>query len=264
MSIIEAILLGLLQGLTEFLPISSSGHLKLGQLLLGMDHLEGYVTFDLVCHLGTLLAILFSFRKELKELFTSNQRGIWLLFLATLPLVPLYFLFKPIKAIYGLPQYLGFFFLLSALFLFLGERFTLKKPVHSSLKRSSCEAAFIGCMQAIAILPGVSRSGSTIAAANFLGWERTAAAKFSFLLAIPTILGGLFLESLQMLNGLSVSHELPFAVYFAGFSVSFLVGSLALRWLMNLLKKRTFKPFAWYCLCVGIFALVYINFFYPK
>ncbi|MDR3624256.1 MAG: undecaprenyl-diphosphate phosphatase [Chlamydiales bacterium] len=262
MSIIEALILGIVQGITEFLPVSSSGHLKLGELFLGIKELNKYVTFDLVCHLGTLFAIFLVFYKEIWKVLTQDRKTFWMIVIATLPLAPLYFLLSGIKALYGLPSYLGFFFLLTALFLYIGEKYSKPVPETISAKRNIFEALFIGCAQAVAILPAVSRSGSTMAAARFLGWEREKAARFSFFLAIPTILGGILVETIEIIRHKEQIADISFFVYLTGFTVSFLVGWMALKLLLKLLQHFTFKPFAYYCFIVGITTLLYVNFFY--
>lgn len=262
MTIVEALILGIIQGVTEFLPVSSSGHLKLGELFLGLKELNKYVIFDLVCHLGTLFAIFLVFHRDIWSVLTKERKTFWLIVIATLPLAPLYFLLHNIKAIYGLPNYLGFFFLFSALILFLSEKFAQEAPQVVSSKRKVGEALFIGCAQAVALLPAVSRSGSTMAAARFLGWERAQAAKFSFFLAIPTILGGILVESIEIVKNKESVAEISSLVYFTGFIVSFLVGWAALKLLFQMLKRFTFKPFAYYCFFIGLGSLLYVNFFY--
>lgn len=256
MGVSDALILGLIQGITEFLPISSSGHLKLFEMFLGLKDLHLYVTFDLVCHLGTLFAIFAVLGKEIFGLFTKEKKMLWMLALAIAPLFPLYFLLHGIKSIYGLPQYLGYFFLLSALFLYLGEKFSAAFMV----RRSSMEALFIGCAQAIAILPAVSRSGSTMAAARLMGWEHERAAKFSFFLAIPTILGGMMVEGLEMWQHKEQILFIPLSIYFTGFATAFLVGYFVLKMLLKWIKRISLKPFAAYCLIVGLVTLFYMNF----
>jgi undecaprenyl-diphosphatase len=262
MTNIEALILGIVQGVTEFLPVSSSGHLKLGQLLLGFKDLHDYLFFDLICHLGTLLALLWVLRTDIKALLTTNRKGLGLVALAILPLIPCYFLFNStLKALYGLPEFLGFFFLLTAGFLFLGEKFAFQRPQVITTRRNALEAAFIGCAQAVALIPGISRSGSTMSAARILGWNREQAARFSFLLSIPTISGGIFLETLKVMKSETLSAQLPSITYFIGFAVSFVIGGVVLKWFLGILRTHTFKPFAWYCLLLGFFTLIYANFY---
>ncbi|MBJ7449097.1 MAG: undecaprenyl-diphosphate phosphatase [Parachlamydiales bacterium] len=257
MSIYEAILLGIVQGITEFFPVSSSGHLILGELIFGVRNLSQFIPFDLVCHLGTLVSIVCFFFRDFIQLLTFSDRRLFLrLSLAILPLFPLYFLLRPIKEIYNQPKYLGFFFLTTALILFIGEklRFKLKtKP------QSFRDSLIIGTIQAIAILPGVSRSGSTISCASVLGWERKDAARFSFLMALPTIMGGVVLEGASMLRHPQELPNLPISSYFAGFIFSCITGYLALHFIMKLANKGSFKPFMYYCVAIGLFTIVYVN-----
>lgn len=257
MTTFDAILLGIVQGLTEFLPVSSSGHLKLVQYFLGLENLDHYIIFDLVCHLGTLMAILLIFSQSIRALFGNNMTRFWQVAIGTLPLFPLVALLKPIKAAYADPSYLGFFFMLTAAILFLGCRFgkTLPEPVRE--RHRWRDALRIGMWQAVAILPGVSRSGSTISGARLLGWDARDAVVFSFLLAIPAILGGTTLELLNLWKYPERALDLPIALYFAGFAVSFLVGLGALKLLMRLAVQNKFHYFAWYCLFLGMAVTCY-------
>lgn len=261
MTTLEAIILGIIQGITEFLPVSSSGHLQLAQSLLGFEHLDSYIVFNLVCHLGTLLAIFCIFFQQIREaLFVDRVRFLQIV-IAILPLFPLLMIMKPIKAIFSQPEYLGYFFMLTALLLYLGIRFSRQVPEVKLLQTRWRDALIIGVFQAIAILPGVSRSGSTISAGRILGWSKQEAITFSFLLAIPTILGGMTLEMLQIARGASES-ALPavgFWQYAAGFITSFGVGYLALQMLKTIAGKDKFIYFVWYCLFIGIFSLIYFR-----
>jgi len=260
MTTIDAIILGIVQGLTEFLPVSSSGHLELVQHLLGMQDLSQYILFDLICHLGTLLAIFFIFFNQIKELLFQNTSRLKQLILATLPLFPLVLIMKPIKAVYGDPSYLGFFFLITACILFLGVRFGKIIPETQRRKHTWRDATIIGTWQAAAVLPGVSRSGSTISGARLLGWSPAEAVTFSFLLAIPAILGGATLEIIKLsqhpenISSLSLSH------YSIGFLVSFIVGIGSLQLLIRLATHNKFTYFAWYCLVLGLVTIAYFHF----
>lgn len=253
MSIIEAILLGIIQGLTEFLPVSSSGHLELGQHLLGFTNLDKYIFFDLVCHLGTLVALLVVFAKQIRDI--QRSKLLWVI-IGTLPLFPLVFFMKPIKDIFNQPQYLGYCFLFTALLLYLGGR--VRMPFE---RKSWRDALVIGVFQAIAILPGISRSGATISAGRLLGWKAEEAATFSFLLAIPAILGGIMLESLHLFKGNQlIFSEVGLLQYICGFLFSLGIGYVALRALMQLAAKDKFVYFVWYCMAIGVVTLVYFNF----
>jgi undecaprenyl-diphosphatase len=253
----QAFFLGVVQGVTEFLPVSSSGHLALGQYFLGFENLQKYILFNLICHLGTLLAILYVFFPVVKETFTTNRKLFWQVILATLPLFPLVLILKPLKTLFDHPQILGPCFLVSAglIFLSIYWRFPLKKV---SLERSWKDSLTIGAFQAIAILPGISRSGATISAARLLGWKKEQAIQFSFLLAIPTILGGTILEAVQVWKS-PAPVEIHLWVFIIGFLTSCLVGCLSLWMLIRLIKQDKWNYFAWYCLFLGTLTTLYFN-----
>lgn len=259
MTTIDTLILGIVQGLTEFLPVSSSGHLKLVQYLLGMKDLDHYILFDLVCHLGTLLAILIVFSGKIKDLIFKNTTCLKQVILGTLPLFPLVLLMKPIKAAYADPSYLGFFFLATAAILFLGVCFGRTKSESKLQQHSWRDALLIGTWQAVAILPGVSRSGSTISGARLLGWSPSEAVTFSFLLAIPAILGGTALELAKLWQHSGEVVQLPATHYFVGFFVSFITGFFALQLLIRIVSQNKFSYFAWYCLLLGLATTAYFH-----
>jgi undecaprenyl-diphosphatase len=262
-SIFEAIALGLVQGLTEFFPVSSSGHLKLVQTLFGLENLSLYLPFDLVCHLGTIFSILLVFRKDILSLFQSERKLLFLIVISGLPLLPLYPFLSYIKRIYDFPQILGGFFLCTALLLYLGEKFTFPRRPDKKGHRVFYDAFTIGVFQAVALMPGISRSGATISAASMLGWKKDEAARFSFLMSVPPILGGVAIELRTLLSGKAIVAEIPISHYFIGFSVSFAVGLMALLGVLHLVKKKSLLPFAWYCAILGVLSLIYLNFLNP-
>jgi undecaprenyl-diphosphatase len=259
MTIWQAFLLGIIQGITEFLPVSSSGHLALGQYLLGFDRLQDYILFDLVCHLGTLLSIFIYFFPLIKDKMASPPLSLfWQVILGTLPLIPLVLILKPLKAFFDQPQLLGPCFLASSALLFasLYWRFPIIQR-----KRPWQDPLTIGVFQAVAILPGISRSGATISAARLLGWQKEQALQFSFLLAIPAILGATVLEgwnAWQYHNSLALSAFNPW-IFVVGFGTSFMIGCLALRLLIRWVIQDRWIYFAWYCLVIGIAATAYFN-----
>lgn len=257
MSTFDAILLGIVQGLTEFLPVSSSGHLKLTQSLLGMQHLDRYIIFDLFCHLGTLLAIAIIFFKNIQSLFQQKGFGLWQILLGTLPLFPLVLIMKPIKAAYADPSYLGFFFMITGCILMIGIQFGKTVSEAAKEKHPWRDAFFIGLWQAAAIMPGVSRSGSTISGARLLGWNANEATAFSFLLAIPAILGGITLELFNLWLHSDNAISLPLYHYLAGFLSAFIVGLFTLKLVIKLVSQNKFYYFAWYCLFLGIATTYY-------
>lgn len=259
MTTIDAFILGLVQGLTEFLPVSSSGHLQLVQYFLGMQDLDQYILFDLVCHLGTLLAIFIVFAGKIKDLIFYNALRRKQVFLATLPLFPLVLIMKPIKAIYADPSYLGAFFLITAAILFSGVYLGKTKSQNERSQHDLRDACLIGAWQAAAILPGISRSGSTISGARLLGWSASDAVTFSFLLAIPAILGGTSLELFKLWQHPEAFENLPESHYLVGFIISFATGLFALQLLIRLATHNKFSYFAWYCLLLGLATTAYFH-----
>ena len=193
MSLLEALILGIVQGLTEFFPVSSSAHLKIAKWFLGVPDGEHLIFFDLLCHAGTLLALVIYLRRDVWEILKS-PRKMAVYMAAIIPLVPAYFFLKPLRVAMSDPSYLGFCLMGTAGLLFAASRRQTAAPSEAPLKKWR-DVLCIGLMQTMALIPGISRSGSTIAAARFCGWEWREAARFSFLLAIPTVLGGELLET---------------------------------------------------------------------
>jgi undecaprenyl-diphosphatase len=261
MTLIEAFILGIIQGITEFLPVSSSGHLVLFQSLLGLQNLEHYIFFDLVVHLGTLLAIFYVFWKNILDILRNDRFVIVQLFIAILPLFPLLLLIKPIKGIFDAPEYLGYFFLVTAYLLWAGIHYGWERDPAKLTKSRWSDPLLIGIFQAFAILPGVSRSGSTVSGARIMGWNYQKALTFSFLLAIPTILGGSVVELISAWSEKSQPiANVSFTSYFVGFISAFGIGVAALRFLLKLGKSEKWMIFVWYCLMLGIFTLIYFNY----
>lgn len=254
MSLIQALILGLVQGLTEFFPISSSAHLRLAKWLIGVPDGEHLLRFDLLCHAGTLLALIIFLRKDIFEVLRSPLKmGIY--FLALIPLIPAYFLLKPLRVAASEPAYLGYALMATAGLLFAASR---KKDVATEpliLSKKWKNVLCIGLMQTMALVPGISRSGSTISAARLCGWHWVDAAKFSFLLAVPTILGGQVLEMLKAHPATGVSS----ACYAGGFISSFALGLVSVRFVFWIYEKEKVRPFAWYCLAAGVFAWAIFN-----
>lgn len=258
LSLFEAILLGFVQGLTEFFPVSSSGHLKLIQYFLGLNNLNQYISFDLICHLGTLSAIFAVFFKDITSMIKSNKKLFLLLLFGNLPLLPLYPFLEELNFFFNSPHYLGFFFLITAFLLFIGEKTKRTQTPLLENKRIWFDTFIIGIFQAIALLPGISRSGATISIAFLLGWNRQEATRFSFLLAIPPILGGSILEIYPLLLNPNTTY-LPLEHYLAAFFISFIIGLLTLSLILHLAIKKILYPFAWYCSILGLTLLLYLN-----
>jgi undecaprenyl-diphosphatase len=257
MSLLEAFLIGVIQGLTEFFPVSSSAHLTLFTRLLGIQDAETQVVLSLFCHLGTLVAVMFFLREDIVRILRIERKKAFLLFLATIPLIPCYLLFKPFKDWFFHSHFLGFGLMFTGLVLLAGHFWRSKMPIDSSFKKKAHDALYIGAMQSMALIPGVSRSASTICCARVLGWNTSDAVRFSFLLSIPTIIGGNCLELLQMVH----LKDFSLMACFVGFATSCSVGLLIIRFAFSILEKGNFKPFAWYCLILGLCSAIYLNYY---
>jgi undecaprenyl-diphosphatase len=240
-----ALLLGMVQGITEFFPVSSSGHLMLLEHLFGLENPENYLLFNVICHLGTLCSILTLFGKDLLK---EKKETFLFVFIATLPLFPCAIFIKQIRWFFATPTFLPLFFSFTALLLFLTARKNVEERVIS--KRQSL---VVGLSQAVALFPGVSRSGTTIACAKWLGWKDEQAVRFSFLMAIPAILGAATLESYKWMKEGGSSIGVTEALI--GFFASYFFGLIALIALKQLVRRAKLGYFAWYCL--GIAALSY-------
>ncbi|MDE3046516.1 MAG: undecaprenyl-diphosphate phosphatase [Verrucomicrobiota bacterium] len=247
LTLFQALLLGIIQGLTEFFPISSSAHLKLTRFLMGLPEGDQWLYFDLLCHAGTWLALVWFLRREVWEVLRS-PRKIALFSLALAPLVPAYFFLKPLRVLLSAPSFTGYFLLGTSALLFLAS----KAQERTTSERKWRSVVCIGGMQALALLPGLSRSGSTIATAKFCGWSWVEGARFSFLLAVPTILGGEVLESYRLLKE---ANSFSWSAGLVGFLAAFGVGLVAVRFVFWVYEKGFVKPFAWYCCAMGFLML---------
>jgi undecaprenyl-diphosphatase len=263
MEIIQAIILGLVQGATEFIPVSSSGHLVLVPWLLGWDS-PGLV-FDTVVHWGTLVAVLAYFWRDWLALLLAWVRGLlrwdwrdplarlaWLIILGSVPAAVIGFLLEDFfESLFSEPVWVSFFLLVTAGLLALSERLGRRSRGMDDLRWH--DALLIGLGQAAAIAPGISRSGATMATGLFRGLQRPDAARFSFLLATPIIFGaGLF----QLLDLFTVPDPLSHVpVLLAGFLTAAIVGYLCIWGLLRYLQRGSLYPFAIYCAFVGVFCL---------
>lgn len=255
----QALLLGIVQGITEFLPVSSSGHLALGQYFLGLENLQNPILFNLICHLGTLFAIFAVFSPHIQESLKRPNKRLWQVIVGTLPLIPLVLILKPLKALFDKPYLLGPCFIATASLLFISLYYRFPPPLQQNKPRWR-DPLTIGLFQALAILPGLSRSGATISAAYLLGWQKNEAIQFSFLLAIPAILGAAIVEGWEAWQAptsiLSLVNPWTFIV---GFFTSFLVGYFSLKIFIRLVIQDKWIYFAWYCLLLGIFTTLYFH-----
>ena len=273
MTLLEAIFLGILQGLTEFLPVSSSGHLVLAQKYLGLD--EPLVFFDVMLHVGTLAAVLVVYRGAIAKLvlggfstFGDKQfyrkpivtvrssqelRFIWLILLGSIPTGIIAVLFKTqLESLFNEVRLVSMMLILTGIILQLPR---LRKQDTDSTdstieKLKTWHTSLIGIAQGCAITPGISRSGSTISLALFLGIPAKTAAEYSFLLSIPAILGAVALK-------ISDIGDTTISIYImaAGMLTSFIVGYIALRFLLVMLNRGKFSLFSYYCVALGVISL---------
>ncbi|NLE64277.1 MAG: undecaprenyl-diphosphate phosphatase [Bacteroidales bacterium] len=262
MEIWEAIVLGIVQGLAEFLPVSSSGHLVIGSELLGINTSEN-LTFTVAVHAATVLSTIVILWKEIFGLFKGlfafkwNDETQYILKIAIsmIPVMIIGLFFKDIvEQIFGSGLLIvGCCLLLTALLLSFAY---FAKPRQKE-KISWLDALIIGIAQAIAVLPGLSRSGSTIATGILLGNKKEAIAKFSFLMVLVPILGEAFLDIKDYLGTQTADAGMSGLALFSGFMTAFITGCIACKWMINIVKKGKLIYFAIYCLLVASLAIIY-------
>ncbi len=250
MTVIHAVILGALQGVTEFLPISSSGHLVLAQRMM---HVAGSsLSFDVFLHFGTLLAVLIALRSDIAALLARpRNRLLWLLIVSTLPTVAIGLLLeRTIELIFRSGATLGIEFVITGLLLLYVE--ATATPGGLQAQDISYRRAFlIGIAQGAAILPALSRSGLTLCATLGAGVERQEAVRYSFLLSIPVILGATAME-LKNIGPLSWTGSLPLV---CGMIASALTGYAAIRYLLRFIKHRSLRPFGYYVIALGLLVI---------
>jgi undecaprenyl-diphosphatase len=263
---LQAALLGVVQGLTEFLPVSSSAHLILARTFFGFDGDKFGLSFDVACHVGTLIAVLIYFRRDVLKMIAAlpsiaspardeSARLIWLLVIGTLPAVAVGLLFnKVIEQHLRTPAVAAVMLGLGALGFFVADR--VGANVRDDRSLTMAEALWIGCGQALALVPGVSRSGITITIALLLGLRRPAAARFIFLLAIPAIVGAAGSEAIKVVRaGMSGEVRMLFAI---GIVSSAIVGYAAVKYFIRYLTDRSLSNFAWYRLALAACTAVWL------
>ena len=255
MSLWQAVLLGLVQGLTEFLPISSSGHLVLTNFLLGISN--DTIVFEISVHIGSLVAVLIYFRNDLFRVVVDFFRGGegrwigWMLIFAMIPTAIIGFGFKDMfESLFHAPRYASLGLLFTSAVLFAAER--MRRGSRPLEKVRWQDALLIGTLQGLAIMPGVSRSGSTIAAGLFAGLTRDAAARFSFLLSIPAILGAAVVTGKDFV-AIEPGLALPSVVGAIAAGIS---GYVAIGLLMRILRSGKLYVFVAYTLVVGVLGLI--------
>ncbi|WP_300439699.1 undecaprenyl-diphosphate phosphatase [Christiangramia sp.] len=260
MDVLDAVILGIIQGLTEFLPVSSSGHLELGKAILGDTSVpEESLLFTVVLHFATALSTIVVFRKDILEIFGGLLSLKWneetqfsvKIIISMIPAVLVGLLFEEqLEALFGGNiLFVGFMLLITALLLWLAD-----KAKNTGKKVSYSNAFVIGVSQAIAMLPGISRSGATISTSVLLGNDKTKAARFSFLMVVPLIFGKI---AKDLLSGELMESSADFSILAIGFVAAFLAGLVACTWMIALVKKSKLSWFAIYCFVVGLAAIIF-------
>ncbi|MEW9051801.1 MAG: undecaprenyl-diphosphate phosphatase [Neobacillus sp.] len=253
LSKLEAFILGIIQGVTEFLPISSTGHLYLGRNLFGLQ--EAGLLLDTMLHLGTLVAVFVFYRREFAMMIKNPfSKLTFLLIVGTIPAVIIGLLFKDyFEEISKTGVTIGWEFLLTGLFLWLADS---AKNGYKKMDDISYKDAFIiGSFQAAAIFPAISRSGMTIVAALWRKLDRETAAYFSFLLSTPAIAGAVVLQSFDLVSG--AGEEISLSALLVGIISSAIFGYIAVKWMIGYLKKHSLKPFAIYVSVLGLAVLLF-------
>ena len=257
MDTLQAILLGIVQGITEFLPVSSSGHLQLAKELLGVE-LENNITFDVTLHAATVLSTIVVLWRELWQLlrgvfskhFNDEQRYILNVVVSMIPAGVVGVLFADqIEALFSSLWFVGLMLLLTAALLTFAY---YAKPRQRS-EITTRDAFIIGLAQAAATMPGLSRSGSTIATGLLLGCEKSKVAHFSFIMVIPVILGKMLLD---ILSGEMTAMSVETGVLISGFVAAFVSGALACKFMIEIVKRGKLIWFALYCAVVGLVAII--------
>ena len=270
MTWLDALILGIVQGLAEFLPISSSGHLEIFNQILGLDlHGSEALDFDATLHVATVLSTIVVLRKEFVPLFTAfftwrkgpELKLVWKLLLSAVPVAVVGFCFKDtIESFFG-GQLLtvGICLLVTAALLTFAYLYsTHRLKLHRRRrprKITWTDAVTIGIAQAVAVLPGLSRSGTTIATGILIGDKREEVARFSFLMVIIPILGNALLDFKDFITGTDAGGSVGIVPLIVGFLASFTVGCLACRWMIDLVKRGKLIYFAVYCVIVGILCI---------
>ena len=264
MSWIEALILGLIQGLTEYLPVSSSGHLTIGSALFGIEGEEN-LAFTITVHVATVFSTLFILWKEVSWLFkgvfkfqmNDETRYMLNIIVSMIPVGIVGVFFKDkVEAVFGSGlTIVGCMLLLTATLL----AFAYYAKPRQKEKISMLDAFIIGLAQACAVMPGLSRSGSTIATGLLLGNKKENLAQFSFLMVIPPILGEALLDVIKIIGGENVMGDIPPVSLVVGFLAAFVSGSLACKWMIDIVKKGKLIYFAIYCAVAALFCLIYAH-----
>lgn len=270
MTVTEALLAGILQGVAEFLPISSSGHLALFHTFFGDDAMGADLTFDILLHLATLFAVLIVYFKDISTLFPSflsllakllngrfhlseysaSERTVVCLFFGTIPLAAAFFIKDTVERTSDYPKVIGILLMINAIMLLLGERYKGKGNISDMTRR---DAFTVGIFQLMAVFPGISRSGSTITGGSFMGLLHSEAVKFSFLLSVPAVIGA-NITNISAVSKVSAENALP---YLVGMAAAFLSGMAAIKLLLFISKRSNFRVFSYYCAFVGALTIAF-------
>ncbi|MEE9439254.1 MAG: undecaprenyl-diphosphate phosphatase [Saprospiraceae bacterium] len=261
--IVRSIILGIIQGLTEFLPVSSSGHLEIAKYLMGDDSMgESSMLMTVVLHAATALSTIVIFRKFILDIIKSafakegkySRSFVWYIVLSMIPAVMVgLFMEDVIEALFNKNLLLVCSMLIvTGLLLFVADR-----TKSTNKKLGPIEAIIVGISQAIAILPGVSRSGATISTSVLLGIDREEAARFSFLMVIPLIFGKM---AKDVLDDTFMTSTINVTELSAGFIAAFLTGLIACTWMISIVKNSKLKYFSFYCFIVGLLGIAYVLF----
>ena len=266
-----AIILGLVQGVAEFLPISSSGHLAILQNFLHLGSADEHLLFDVLLHLGTLAAVILAFWRDVSGLVREGlcmvhlkklrrgqkpdrlkRRTIWFIILGTLPLFAVIFIKDAVESLYSNTFFIGFALLLTGGLLFAADRMG-----HGNKNEKNAtlgDILLVGLAQALAVTPGLSRSGTTISVGMLRGFDRSFAVRFSFLLSIPAVLGANILTLVDAVQAGINASLLP--MYLVGVAAAFVSGYMALYLLRMMVQRGRFGGFAYYCWGAGLVTLI--------
>ena len=259
MEVLNAIILGIIQGLTEFLPVSSSGHLEIAKFLLGEDKLANEsLLMTVVLHCATAFSTIAIFRKEILEIFKgllsfNNNESFWFSVKIIISMIPAaiigFFFDSEVELLFnGNLTIVGIMLIVTGLLLFMADKAKVTE------KKINLKTAFlIGISQAIAIIPGISRSGATISTAVLLGIDKENSAKFSFLMVVPLILGKVSKDILDSENLISDQSLYPLLI---GFIFAFITGIFACKWMIKLVKNSKLKYFSYYCFIIGLTVII--------
>ena len=273
MTYLMSIFMGLIQGVAEFLPISSSGHLALFQAYFGMEDVEGpYMFFTVLLHFGTLISVCVVYWRDIvdmiREFFLGiaalcgkkdtgvtpppARRLVMLIIVATLPLFVMVLVKDAIETLFANPILVSCALIATGFVLFFSDR--MARGRKTARNATLADALIVGCGQALAVIPGLSRSGTTISVGMMRGFDRSFAVRFSFLMSLPAVLGANILEIKDAVSTGFPVEELP--VYLVGVAVSAVVGYFAIRLVKTLSDKGKFGSFAYYCWAVGLGSLI--------